>query len=102
MTVVAKLAEQGRKIGARLAVCGLVLLSAGCATQGANPKDPYEKFNRAMFAVNEGIDKAVTKPVAQAYDTVAPLPVKAGVGNFFGNIGDLWIGITQGVARRAQ
>lgn len=22
----------------------------------------------------------------------APLPVKTGVGNFFGNIGDLWIG----------
>ena len=26
-----------------------------------------------------------------------PLPVKAGVGNFFGNVGDLWIGINNGL-----
>lgn len=62
---------------------------AGCATTANNPKDPYEGFNRAMFAVNEGID-VVVKPVAQGYDAAAPLPVKAGVGNFFGNIYDVW------------
>ena len=45
-----------------------------------------------MFSVNEGID-TVVKPVAQGYDAVAPLPVKAGVGNFFGNIADVWISI---------
>lgn len=61
---------------------------AGCATTANNPKDPYEGFNRAMFAVNEGID-VVVKPVAQGYDAAAPLPVKAGIGNFFGNIWDL-------------
>lgn len=64
----------------------------GCATTANNPKDPYEGFNRAMFQVNEGID-VVVKPVAQGYDAAAPLPVKAGVGNFFGNIADVWIGI---------
>ena len=57
-----------------------------------NPRDPYEGFNRSMFTVNEAVDKFTTKPVAQAYDKVTPLPVKAGVGNFFGNVGDLWIG----------
>jgi phospholipid-binding lipoprotein MlaA len=46
-----------------------------------------------MFAVNEAVDKFTAKPVAQAYDMVTPLPVKAGVGNFFGNVGDLWIGV---------
>jgi phospholipid-binding lipoprotein MlaA len=46
-----------------------------------------------MFSVNEVIDKYAAKPVAQVYDNVAPLPVKAGVGNFFGNVGDLWIGV---------
>jgi phospholipid-binding lipoprotein MlaA len=69
-----------------------VALSGGltaCATTANNPKDPYEGFNRAMFAVNEGID-VVVKPVAKGYDAAAPLPVKAGVGNFFGNIYDVW------------
>lgn len=54
--------------------------------------DPYEGFNRAMYSVNEAIDNAVAKPVAKAYDAAVPLPVKAGVGNFFGNAADLWIG----------
>ena len=61
----------------------------GCATTANNPKDPYEGFNRAMFSVNEGID-VVVKPVAQGYDTVTPRLVKAGIGNFFGNIADVW------------
>jgi len=51
--------------------------------------DPLEGFNRAMFAVNEGLDTVVVKPVAQAYDFVTPLPVRAGVGDFFGNIADV-------------
>ncbi|MBL8398487.1 MAG: VacJ family lipoprotein [Candidatus Accumulibacter sp.] len=61
----------------------------GCATTANNPKDPFEGFNRAMFAVNEGID-AVVKPVAKGYDAAAPLPVKVVIGNFFGNLWDLW------------
>jgi phospholipid-binding lipoprotein MlaA len=61
---------------------------SGCATTADNPKDPYEGFNRAMFSVNEGID-VVVKPVAQGYDAAAPLPVKVGFGNFFGNLWDV-------------
>ncbi len=70
----------------------VVVLSGltGCATTANNPKDPFEGFNRAMFTVNEGID-VVVKPIAKGYDTVAPMPVKAGVGNFFGNLADIWI-----------
>jgi phospholipid-binding lipoprotein MlaA len=55
--------------------------------------DPYEGFNRSMFAVHEAIDKYAAKPVAQVYDNAVPLPVKAGVGNFFGNVGELWVGV---------
>jgi phospholipid-binding lipoprotein MlaA len=68
---------------------------SGCATtssNSANPKDPFQGFNRAMFAVNEGID-VVVKPVAQGYDAGAPLPVKVGIGNFFGNILDVWTAV---------
>ena len=60
----------------------------GCATTESNPKDPFESFNRAMLAVNDSID-VVVKPVAKGYDAAAPLPVKAGIGNFFGNLWDV-------------
>lgn len=80
------------KVTRRTLATTLVVLAlgglGGCATTANNPKDPYEGFNRAMFAVNEGIDK-VFKPVAEGYDE-APAPIKAGVGNFFGNLSDLW------------
>jgi phospholipid-binding lipoprotein MlaA len=66
------------------------LAMAGCASTANHPRDPFEGFNRAMFAFNEGID-VVAKPVAEGYDTVVPGPIKTGIGNFFGNIGDLWI-----------
>ncbi len=65
---------------------------AGCATTANNPRDPFEGFNRAMFSVNEGID-VVVKPVARGYDAVLPGPIKTGIGNFFGNIADLWIAV---------
>jgi phospholipid-binding lipoprotein MlaA len=65
---------------------------AGVLAEG-NPIDPYEGFNRPMFAVNEVVDKYAVKPVGQVYDYVAPLPVKAAVGNVFGNAGDFWVGL---------
>lgn len=77
--------------GVAAAVAILIGLS-GCATTANNPKDPFEGFNRVMFSVHEGID-VVVKPVAQGYDKVAPDPVKAGIGNFFGNIADIWIAV---------
>lgn len=81
-----------RRICIGLAVAGVVA-AGGPAQAGDNPHDPYEGFNRAMFAVNEGLDKAVVKPVSQVYDAAVPLPAKAGVGNVFGNIGDLRNGL---------
>ena len=67
------------------------LLLAGCAsTQATHPPDPYEGYNRAMTSFNDSVDKAVLKPAATAYQTVTPQPVRTGVTNFFGNLGDLW------------
>ena len=68
----------------------LVWLS-GCASgPGANPADPLEPLNRAVFNFNEGVDKAVLKPVATAYQDVTPSPVRTGVRNFFENLSDAW------------
>ncbi|MCA1324145.1 VacJ family lipoprotein [Herbaspirillum sp. alder98] len=82
------------KYAARIAALALAAALSGCATTN-NPNDPLEGFNRAMFSFNDGVDKVALKPVAQAYDTVVPGPVQTGIGNFFGNIGDLWSSINQ-------
>lgn len=81
--------------GALRLTLGALVVAFTCsgAVADGNPNDPYEGFNRPMFAVNEVIDKYAAKPAAQVYDNAVPLPVKASVGNFFGNAGDLWIGV---------
>lgn len=67
-------------------------LLGGCATN-RNPDDPLEGYNRAMFSFNEQVDKAVVKPVAQAYQFVLPDFLRTGVGNFIGNLEDPWTGL---------
>ena len=51
-------------------------------------KDCSEKFNRASFALNNGLDKIIFKPVASAY-RVLPSPVKSGVSNSLNNLSNL-------------
>ena len=67
-------------------------LATGCATT-ANPDDPLEGYNRAMFGFNEQVDKVVIKPAAQVYEAVLPHPVRTGVGNVLGNLGDPWVAL---------
>ena len=72
------------------AALALALLQ-GCATgPAANPADPLEPFNRTVFNFNDGLDRAVLKPVATAYQNVTPQPIRTGVTNFFENISDAW------------
>lgn len=85
---------------------GAIALAAaaltGCASTSNNPNDPLEGFNRTMFSFNDTVDKVALKPAAQAYDAVVPNPVQHGVGNFFGNIGDLWSSINQLLQGRVE
>jgi phospholipid-binding lipoprotein MlaA len=63
---------------------------AGAPPRAANPADPWEGFNRRMFAFNDAVDDAVLRPVATAYRDVVPSFVRTGIGNFLGNVGDVW------------
>lgn len=68
-------------------------LMAGCAApQHPDPRDPWEGFNRGVYKFNDTVDRAVFKPVAQAYTYVTPEPVRSCVHNIFSNVGDLWSG----------
>jgi phospholipid-binding lipoprotein MlaA len=66
-------------------------LTGGCASvSGPSAKaDPFESFNRTMYAFNDGVDKAVLKPVAQGYQAITPDFVRAGVTNAFENVSDV-------------
>jgi len=80
------------KVARRAAMAGMVVTSmAGCATlPGGDPRDPFETYNRGMFEFNDGLDRAIFTPAATVYRAVTPEPVRTGVGNFFGNIEDVW------------
>lgn len=78
-------------------------LLAACATgPDANPRDPLEPLNRGVYQFNDAVDTAVLKPVATAYQKVTPSPVRTGVGNFFGNLGDLWSSVNAGLQLRPR
>ena len=68
-----------------------ILFSSGCATiEGpANPDDPFESFNRSMFAFNESVDKYAFKPAAKGYNFIMPDIASKGVSNFFSNVDDI-------------
>ena len=51
-------------------------------------KDCSETFNKASFALNQGLDKVIFKPVASVY-RLMPSPVKNGVSNSLNNLSNL-------------
>lgn len=81
-----------RKLYRYLLAVLLALTLVGCATTqrvADEEEDALEPYNRTMFAMNEGLDKALLKPAAQAYQRILPDPVIASIGNFFSNLHDV-------------
>ena len=48
-------------------------------------KDCFESLNRATFALNQGLDKVIFKPVAEGYRNL-PSPVRNGTSNAINNL----------------
>ena len=51
-------------------------------------KDCFEKLNRATFAFNQGLDKAIIKPLAESYRDL-PDPIQRGTSNAVKNLSTL-------------
>jgi len=74
----------------------LSLFVSGCATppNNAQPEaaeaedfnDPFEDTNRAIFDFNQMVDRHVLVPVAEAYRTVLPEPVRDSLRDFLRNL----------------
>ncbi|GAB1387811.1 hypothetical protein MASR1M59_29590 [Melaminivora sp.] len=82
---------------------------SGCAStptgplgQPSHPSDPLESYNRAMTDFNDDLDQALLKPVATLYRDVTPQPLRAGVGNFFGNLSDAWSFVNNALQLRGR
>lgn len=63
-----------------------VLASCGTPAGTGEFNDPYEEHNRSIHETNKDIDRAVLRPVSQAYGTTVPEPVRRGVSNFADNL----------------
>lgn len=50
--------------------------------------DPFERINRSMYRFNAHFDESVFLPVANGYRRL-PRPLRSGVHNFFGNLGEI-------------
>lgn len=84
--------------------CATVPAAGGApaAARAANPADPWENWNRKVFAFNDVVDDAVVRPVAEGYRKAVPDLVRTGIGNFFGNIGDAWSSANQFLQGKVQ
>jgi phospholipid-binding lipoprotein MlaA len=98
-------------MAAALALAGL----AGCATpppandpdavaEYKDADDPLEPTNRVFYAINDGLDLVVLRPIALAYRAVVPQVVRDHTHNVLANLGNpvaLANDMAQGKPRRA-
>lgn len=63
-----------------------VTLLAGCTIAKPRTDDPWEHFNRKMYAFNDVADKTVIRPVAAGYRKITSADMRRIVANFFANI----------------
>jgi phospholipid-binding lipoprotein MlaA len=76
-----------RLIRAILAAAPLVVAFSGCATtRQAAPHDPWEHFNRGSQRFNDGIDRALLRPVTTGYHRYVPQVLRTGISNFIGHL----------------
>lgn len=73
-------------IGAALASLALSACATAPAPEAGEMADPYEAFNRKVFAFNNDVDKYAISPAATAYKTVTPEFARDRVTDFLRNL----------------
>lgn len=72
-----------------LLLASVMLSTHVFAESSGNPDDPWEGFNRKMFAFNDTVDTYTLKPVAKGYKAITPDPVERGISRMFSNVGEV-------------
>lgn len=52
----------------------------------AGISDPFEGYNRAIFAFNDAVDQTILVPVVKGYRAIVPKPARTGVHNVLTNL----------------
>ncbi len=81
--------NQRKKFTAKISLMALLAASLSGCFNANNPDDPYENYNRKMYAVNSQLDRFILKPVAKTYNFILPSFAKTGVRNFFTNLNEV-------------
>jgi phospholipid-binding lipoprotein MlaA len=68
-----------------------VLLSSCAAVTAPDKRDPWESFNRSVYAFNDDFDRSIARPVSETYKDYTPDMVQTGVSNFFSNLDDVLV-----------
>ena len=78
-----------------IALLFICICTSACSTLTPNDdlsrqisQDPLQNFNRKVYSFNNGLDKAVLKPVATGYKRYIPSVAQDGVNNFFSNLSE--------------
>ena len=69
--------------------CATTQSAIGSVRTVASQMDPIEPVNRVIYTVNDKVDRALFKPLAQGYEYILPELVRSCVSNVFGNIADV-------------
>ncbi len=85
----------GHRLALSTATCGLALTLGACASLSGHGPGPFHDINRANFALNEAVDRAVLRPAAHAYVAVVPHPVRIGIHNVFSNLADPMVAVNE-------
>lgn len=75
-----------RQISATLLIAIVLISRVSLADESATPKDPYQNYNRHAYKLNDTLDKVIFKPIATAYSSILPNPVRKSISNFFSNL----------------
>ena len=67
----------------------LIYLSILISFQSYGAEDPFEDYNRKIWAFNEFLDDNFAKPTAEIYTSIAPDFIEIAMSNFFRNLNEL-------------
>jgi len=82
-------AQELTQIAGQRASAGFAEPAPLTTNSSKHKRDPYENWNRKVFAFNEDLDRWLLKPIAQSYRMIMPEFVDRGVTNVFSNLGEV-------------
>ena len=82
-------AQELTQIAGQRASAGFAEPAPLTTNSSKHKRDPYENWNRKVFAFKEDLDRWLLKPIAQSYRMIMPEFVDRGVTNVFSNLGEV-------------